>query len=400
MWTATAESEPGSQSVSAFKATIDSRPRDQGQIPIDTGSDPDPDGSYDLLCGVALTKTTVSEGYVMKSRVSTKSAGRILLAFLVAALFCTPAVLPQATAQGNQKPPAAKPPQRSFATPDEAAKALMKAAEDFDLPALMDMLGPDGQDLVSSGDPVQDKNYILAFAARAKEKNSVALDPSNPNRAILSVGDEDWPLPVPMVKKAGKWRFDSRAGRNEVLFRRIGANELNAIQVCRGFVEAQMEYASDVHDASGIHQYAQRLMSSPGKQDGLYWTNADGTPGGPVSEAVARAIEEGYTLAKDSAYHGYYFHLLKGQGPAAPMGQLDYIIKGMMIGGFALIAVPAEYGVTGVQTFIVSNDGIVYQKDLGPDSLNLAQKIERYNPDKTWRRTDDEWAPGDFQTKN
>ena len=336
----------------------------------------------------------------MKSNVSTMSAGKVLFALLVAALLSAPAILPQAASQGNQKSAAAKAAQRNFATPDEAAKALIKAAEEFDLPALLEILGPDGQDLVSSGDPVQDKNYSHAFAARAKEKNSVALDPSNRNRAILSVGDDDWPLPVPIVKKSGKWHFDSRAGRNEVLFRRVGANELNAIQVCRGFVEAQLEYASDAHDESRIHQYAQRLISSPGKQNGLYWTNADGTPGGPVSEAVARAIEEGYTLAKDSAYHGYYFHLLKGQGPAAPMGQLDYIIKGVMIGGFALIAVPAEYGVTGVQTFIVSHDGIVYQKDLGPESLNIAHKIERYNPDKTWRRTDDEWTPGDFQARN
>ena len=337
---------------------------------------------------------------LMTFKSSTIIAGKTLLGFLVAALLSAPAVLPQAAPQGNPKSAAAKPAQRSFATPDEAAKALIKAAEDFDLPALMEMLGPDGQDLVSSGDPVQDKNYSLAFAARAKEKNSVALDPSNPNRATLSVGDEDWPLPVPIIRKSGKWRFDSKAGRDEVIFRRIGANELDAIQVCRGFVEAQLEYASDVHDDSGIHQYAQQVISSPGKQDGLYWTNADGTPAGPISEAVARAINEGYTLAKDSAYHGYYFHLLKGQGPAARMGQLDYMIKGMMIGGFALIAVPAEYKVTGVQTFIVSHDGIVYQKDLGPDSLSIAKQIERYNPDKTWRRTDDEWATNDLQAKN
>ena len=336
----------------------------------------------------------------MKSRTSTIVAGIMLLAFLAVALLLTPTVLAQTTAQGNQKPTAAKQAQKEFATPDEAAKALIEAAASFDVPALVEILGPDGRDLVSSEDPVQDKNHSLEFAARAKEKNSVALDPRNPNRAILSVGNEDWPLPVPIVKKGGKWRFDSKAGRHEVLLRRVGANELDAIQVCRGFVEAQLEYASTAHDDSGIHQYAQKLISSPGKQDGLYWTNADGTPGGPVSEAVARAIEEGYTLAKDSAYHGYYFTLLKGQGPAAPKGQLDYIIKGMMIGGFALIAVPAEYGVTGVKTFIVGYDGIVYQKDLGPDSLNVATKIDRYNPDKTWRRTDDEWAPGDFQARN
>jgi hypothetical protein len=241
---------------------------------------------------------------------------------------------------------------------------------------------------------------ILAFAARAQEKNSVALDPANKNRAVLSVGNEDWPLPVPIVKRAGKWYFDSKAGREEVLYRRIGANELDAIQVCRGFVEAQHEYASKARDGSGIHQYAQKLISTPGKQDGLYWTSPDGTPGGPITERVARAIEEGYSLAKGSAYHGYHFKLLKGQGPAAPLGQLDYVIKGMMIGGFALAAVPAEYRVTGVQTFIVSHDGIVYQKDLGTDSLNIVKQMERYNPDKTWRRTDDEWPESAPQGKN
>ncbi len=336
----------------------------------------------------------------MRLRTSTVVAGNLLLAFLVIAVLVTPGVFAQTTPQGSEKPAAAKPAQKEFATPDEAAKALIKASEDFDVPALLEILGPDGRDLVSSDDPVRDRNFSLAFAARAKEKQSVTLDPKNPNRAILSVGNEAWPLPVPIVRKGGKWRFDSKAGRDEVLLRRIGANELDAIQVCRGFVEAQLEYASTVHDNSGMHQYAQTLISSPGKQDGLYWTNADGTPGGPVSEAVARAIEEGYTLGKDSAYHGYYFHLLKGQGPAAPKGQLDYVVKGMMIGGFALIAVPAEYGVTGIKTFIVSYNGIVYEKDLGPDSLNVAKKIDRYNPDKTWRRTEDEWAPSDFQAKD
>ena len=332
----------------------------------------------------------------MKSKSSIVVAGKALFAFFAAALLSVPAIQSQAEPQSKPKAPAATPAQKAYATPDEAAKALIQAAGAFDLAALKEILGPDGQDLVSSEDPVRDKNYSLAFAERAREKTSVVTDPSKPNRAILSVGDEGWPLPIPIVKKADKWYFDSKAGHDEVLLRRIGANELDAIQVCRGFVEAQMEYASEIHDNSGFHQYAQRLLSTPGKQDGLYWKNTDGTAGGPICEAVAQAIEEGYSLAKDSVYHGYYFHLLKGQGPAAPMGELDYVIKGMMIGGFALVAVPAEYRVTGVQTFIVSHDGIVYQKDLGPDSLEIAKKMERYNPDKTWRRTDDEWSAGDF----
>jgi hypothetical protein len=287
--------------------------------------------------------------------------------------------------------------QSGFATPDEAARALIDAVDSYDVPALREILGPEGVDLVSSDDPIADKRYSQAFAALAREKKFVSMDPSDKNRAILSVGKAEWPLPIPIVRREGKWYFDSKAGREEILFRRIGANELNVIQVCLGFVEAQMEYASAVHDDSGIRQYAQRLISTPGKQDGLYWENADGSPGGPITMGVARALQEGYSLEKDSVYHGYYFRLLKGQGPAAPMGELDYTIKGMMIGGFALAAVPAEYRVTGVQTFIVSHDGIVYQKDLGPDSLNIVKKMERYNPDKTWKPVDDEWTTSELQ---
>jgi hypothetical protein len=254
------------------------------------------------------------------------------------------------------------------------------------------MFGPDGKDLVSTGDPVRDKSYALAFASLAQEGHALVVSPTNPSRATLQVGLERWPLPVPLVSVAGKWYFDAKTGRDEILFRRVGANELDAIEVCRGFVEAQKDYALALHDDSRTHQYAQRIISTSGKQDGLYWKNADGTDGGPIGEAVARAIEEGYAVETASAYHGYIFHVLKGQGPAAPLGELDYVIDGAMIGGFALIATPAEYGVTGVQTFIVNHDGIVYQKDLGPDSVALAKQITRYNPDKTWTRTNDAWT--------
>jgi hypothetical protein len=252
------------------------------------------------------------------------------------------------------------------------------------------MFGSDGEDLVSTPDPVQDKNQITAFAERAQKKNSVEIDPKEPHLATLLVGEEDWPLPIPLAKKGTKWYFDSKAGRDEILYRRIGTNELDAIQICRGYVEAQEEYASTVHDDSGINQYAQRIISTPGKQDGLAWRNPDGSAGGPVGEAVAKAIAEGYAN-KTEPYHGYYFKVLKGQGPAAPLGQLDYTIEGVMIGGFALVAWPAEYRVTGVQTFIVSYNGIVYQKDMGPDSAKIVAAMGRYNPDKTWRSTDDEW---------
>ena len=280
--------------------------------------------------------------------------------------------------------------QTGFATPQEAAAALIKAAGDYDPQALKAMFGPDGEDFVSTADPVQDKNQAATFAERAQQKNSVVVDPKNPNQATILVGEEEWPFPVPLVRKGAKWYFDSKTGHDQIVYERIGANELDAIQVCRGFVEAQEQYASEVHDDSGINQYAQRTISTDGKQDGLAWKNPDGTWAGPVSETVAKAIEQGYTTS-GQPFHGYYFKVLKGQGPAAPNGELDYVINGVMIGGFALVAWPAEYKVTGVQTFIVSYSGIVYQKDLGPDTAKIAAAMERYNPNKTWHPTDDNW---------
>ncbi len=315
--------------------------------------------------------------------------GRILL---IALLCCGPATTSHAAPQseGKAAAPAQVPSQQSFATPQKAAQALIKAAGDYDVPALLGIFGPHGEDFIASADPVRDKNNAQAFAAKAREKESVWIDPAKPTRAIVIVGNDDWPLPIPIIKRNGKWLFDTQAGREEILRRRIGANELDAIQICRGFVRAQYEYASQQHD--GINQYAQKIIISPGKQDGLYWQNADGTSGGPISKAVARAIEEGYsTKGPQTPYHGYYFKVLKGQGPAAPLGRIDYTIEGVMIGGFALVAVPAEYRVTGVKTFMVSNYGAVYQKHLGPDSLTTVKNMELYNPDKTWQRTNDNW---------
>ncbi len=303
----------------------------------------------------------------------------------------------------SQKAPPPKPPApaataatppigtRAFPTAEAAATALIQAASNFDEPAIEAMFGPDGKDLVSTGDPVRDKSYAIRFASLAQEGHTVVVSPASPSRATLQVGKERWPLPLPLVKIAGKWYFDAKAGHDEILFRRVGANE-HAIEVCRGFVEAQTAYALDLHDDSRVHQYAQRIISTTGKQDGLYWKSADGTDGGPISETVAKAIQEGYAVDQASAYHGYIFSVLKGQGPAAPLGELDYVIEDAMIGGFALIATPADYGVTGVQTFIVNHGGTVYQKDLGPDSVALAKQITRYNPDKTWVRTNDAWT--------
>jgi hypothetical protein len=202
-------------------------------------------------------------------------------------------------------------------------------------------------------------------------------------------------MPIPIVKnKSGKWFFDSKAGRREIFLRRIGGNELDAIQVCLGYVEAQHEYALTKHDGSNLNQYAQKIISTPGKQDGLAWRNPDGTTGGPISEPIDRAISEGYTN-KAEPYHGYYFKVLKGQGAEAPLGQLDFVIKGVMIGGFALVAAPADYRATGVMTFMVSHDGVVYQKDLGTKTLESFQKMERFNPDKTWTPVDRTTASSD-----
>jgi hypothetical protein len=284
---------------------------------------------------------------------------------------------------------AMQPQQKTFDTAQQAADVMIAAVKSDDVTALLAIFGPAGKDFVSTGDDVQDKNSRAAFAALAQQKMHVDTDPHNPNRAILYVGDEDWPTPVPIVKQGGKWHFDSKAGRTEILDRRIGSNELDAIVICRGYAEAQKEYASEIHDDSGVNQYAQKIISTPGKHDGLAWKNADGSAGGPIGEEIAKAIEEGYTN-KSEPYHGYHFKTLKGQGPAAPLGKLDYIVNGAMIGGFALVAWPAEYRVTGVQTFIVSYDGVVYQKDLGPDTAKLAEAMERYNSDKTWHPTNDE----------
>ena len=273
---------------------------------------------------------------------------------------------------------------KMFNTPQQAADALVDAAEKFDMPALKDIFGPDGADIVLSGEYPQDRQRASDFAAEAREKKSVSVDPKKGKRAFLLVGNEDWPFPVPLVKFGDKWYFDAKAGRQELLYRRIGANELDAIDICRGYVEAQHAYAFEPREGFDVNQYAQRIISTPGKQDGLAWQNPDGSWGGPIGEKIARAIDQGYSPGAEP-YHGYFFKILKGQGPAAPLGHMDYVVKGVMIGGFALVAAPAEYRETGVNTFIVSHDGVVYEKDFGPNTLAEFQKMERFNPDQSWR---------------
>jgi len=273
---------------------------------------------------------------------------------------------------------------KTFDNPQQAADALVAAAEQFDERVLKEIFGPGGDDIVFSGEYPQDRKRAADFAAEAREKKSVSVDPKKGNRAFLLVGNEDWPFPVPLVKLGAKWAFDAKAGRQELLYRRIGSNELDAIDICRGYVEAQHDYALQKREGYDANQYAQRIVSAPGKQDGLAWQNPDGSWAGPIGEKIARAIQQGYSGGAEP-YHGYFFKILKGQGPAAPLGEIDFVVKGVMIGGFALVAAPAEYGVTGMKSFIVSHDGVVYEKDFGPATLNEFSKMERFNPDRSWK---------------
>ena len=320
----------------------------------------------------------------MRSISASRNLSRILwVVSAVACLFPSAHPLAAQQASGTASSSAVGGGAKTFDTPQQAADALVAAAEKFDVDALEKIFGPDGDDVVLSGEYGQDRQRALDFAAQAHEKKSVSVDPKTGNRAFLIVGDEDWPFPVPLVKVNGKWYFDAKAGRQELLYRRIGSNELDAIEICRGYVDAQYDYAYQKRDEYAVNQYAQHIISTPGKQDGLAWQNSDGSWGGPIGEEIAKAIEQGY-VASGQPYHGYFFKILKGQGPAAPLGEMDYVVEGVMIGGFALVAAPAEYGETGVETFMVSQDGVVYQRDFGPATLNEFTKMERFNPDSAW----------------
>jgi len=344
-------------------------------------------GDKRMIDGEKTMKTT-KRNTMTSSRMIVVAAAILITGFLVSASVAAPEKKEAAAKPEAQGTPQTG--QKEFDTPKQAADALIQVAANLDVAAAKEILGPDGEDIVASEDPVMDKNRATEFANKAKEKTSVELDKKNPNHAILLVGNDDFPLPIPIVKQKGKWFFDTKVGREEILNRRVGANELNTIEICRGFVDAQHEYAMDKHDDSKVNQYAQHVLSTPGKHDGLAWQNQDGTWEGPVGEEVAKALAEGYKAERGTPYHGYYFKVLKGQGPAAPMGEMDFVVGGAMIGGFALAAAPAEYRVTGVQTFMVGPDGVVYEKDLGPDTLKTFQSMDKYNPDKTWKVTEDD----------
>ena len=319
-------------------------------------------------------------GTVVYERLKILAIGGVLAAVYLFSQ--TPSVAQQQTSKTVSASTSAAVNPRMFDTPEQAASALVEAASSFNADELIAILGSAGEDLVLSGEYPQDRQRALDFAAQAHEKQTITVDPKTGSRAFLLIGDEDWPFPVPIVKRGTKWAFDAQAGYQELLYRRIGSNELDAIAVCRGYVEAQYDYAFRKRAGYDVNQYAQRIISSPGAQDGLAWQQSDGSWGGPIGEKVAEAIEQGYS--KGEPYHGYFFKVLTGQGPNAPLGAMNYVVEGAMIGGFALAAAPAEYGETGLKTFIVSNDGVVYQKDFGAATLDEFKKMESFNPDTTW----------------
>jgi hypothetical protein len=288
---------------------------------------------------------------------------------------------------------AAAPAQKTFKSPDEAVNALIDAVKKNDTYALLAIFGPGSRGLVSSGDEVADRTASGQFVGHYDEKNR--LEQVNKDKVVLHIGNDDWPFPIPIVKTGKIWRFDTKAGKHEILARRIGRNELSTIKTCLVYVDAQREYALKDRDKNGLLEYAQKFGSEPGKQDGLYWESKEGEEQSPLGPLVAEAVKEGYgrkqtpkqITDQPTPYHGYYYRILKAQGKSAPGGAYDYVVDGKMIGGFALVAYPAQYGNSGIMTFIVNQDGAVYQKNLGKNTAKIAQAMESFNPDKTWAKT-------------
>jgi Protein of unknown function (DUF2950) len=277
--------------------------------------------------------------------------------------------------------------QELFNTPETAVDALVSAAKSQDREAVLRVLGPDGRAIVISGDSVADRNARERFLSAYDAKHAIELE-GDGTRTLIA-GNDDWPFPIPLVNKDGEWRFDTKAGLDEILRRRVGRNELSAIQVSLAYVQAQNEYAALDPGGLGPHAYAQRIVSRPGKKDGLYWPTADGEAPSPLGDLAARAAAEGYkTGGGPIPYHGYYYRILTRQGASASGGAYDYVVKGKMIGGFALLAFPAQYGNSGIMTFMVNHDGTVFQKDLGPNTAARARNINSFAPDQTWTKVD------------
>ena len=277
--------------------------------------------------------------------------------------------------------------QQRFNTPDAAVEALVAAAKRGDAKGIVSILGPGSKELISSGDPVEDVNVRQEYLAAYDAQHRIVSESGKPS--ILVIGQNDWPVPIPLVQRDGQWSFDIAAGREEVLARRIGRNELAAMKAVLAFYDAQNEYADMFKDKAGQAIYAQKIVSSPGKKDGLYWPTSGSEPDSPLGEAVAAATQRGYRVGTGEPYHGYYYKILTSQGANAPGGAVDYIVRGNMIGGFGLVAYPAEYGNSGIMTFIINNDGDIYERDLGPGTSRIASRMTSFNPDHTWRKVVD-----------
>jgi len=282
--------------------------------------------------------------------------------------------------------------QKSFQSPEEAGKALFEALRAGDTKELLAIFGPAGKEVISSGDEVADKAARERFVKSYQAMNK--LEKETDKKVALIVGNHDWPFPVPIVKKGETWVFDTMAGKEELLNRRIGRNELNSIQTCLAVVDAQREYAMKDRDSDKLLEYAQKFWSTKGKKDGLYWETKEGEEQSPMGNFTAQAAKEGYTPKKPGEkprpYHGYYFKILKAQGKNAQGGAYDYVVNGKMIGGFALVAYPAEYGASGIMTFITNHDGVVYEKDLGKETVKIASAMTKYDPDKTWKKVEEQ----------
>jgi hypothetical protein len=312
----------------------------------------------------------------LKGLHSNVAAKFTVILILTAAITCLPARAAQ------------QPSQKTFSSAAEATSALLAALQANDQTALLGVLGEDAKDIVSSGDPVEDKNNRAEFVQKYQQMHRLVTEPDG--KTTLYIGAENWPTPIPIVQKGTVWYFDTPSGKQEILYRRIGRNELAVIQVCRELVDAEKEYYAQPHDGDTGKTYAQKFVSDSGKHDGLYWQPVSGETESPIGPLVASATAEGYTKQTDQKqpFHGYYFRILTEQGPNAPGGAHSYIVNGKMTQGFAFLAYPADYRSSGVKTFIVDQEGIVYEKDLGRRTAEIAKTLTRYDRDATWRKAD------------
>jgi hypothetical protein len=312
-------------------------------------------------------RSTVMSNFV---RAITTACGRLLVIVLAIT------VIPMANAAAVQ---------RTFPTPAEAGTALVKALAARDEAAMVAILGPGSDKWIRSGDQVADNAARERFIAAYEQRHQITT--MSGSRAVLAIGDDEWPFAFPLVKSGGAWHFDTAAGREELLARRIGANELAVMNVMLAIVDAQREYASADRNSDGVREYARAFASSPGKKDGLYWPTSANEPPSPLGELVVRANRDGYDKSAAAPFHGYYFRMLHAQGPAAIGGTMDYVVRGRMIGGFAVVAYPAQYGNSGIMTFLVNHDGVVYQKNLGADTASIASRMTRFDPGAGWEIT-------------